>query len=300
VPILDRLRETIVPRADVGAKEIPLDGIRELWGAADAGSVSISEVEFGLALAAAGAKYNFGLPGGVIASIDQRMEFYRSLHLNELALACGCALGREPAWEHFFQRYRAALTQAAIGIAGSSSLGEDLAGSLYGELFGLKEHGGERRSPLASYTGRGSLMGWLRAMLVQRNVDRHRRTYREAPLEDDGFEAPPVTAPPDPSELQQLNDALDRFLLATYFLEGRTQLELARLLRVHEATVSRRLKALTKSVRTRLLKDLQARGIGRRAAEEMLGTDPRDLSINLRNLLQPSQAPAFLQQVGKT
>jgi RNA polymerase sigma-70 factor, ECF subfamily len=191
-----------------------------------------------------------------------------------------------------------------------SSLGEDLAGSLYAELFGLKERDGERSSPLASYTGRGSLMGWLRAMLVQRNVDRHRRTYREAPLEDRGFEAPPAPAAPDPQELQQLNDALggafasldseDRFLLATYFLEGRTQLELARLLRVHEATISRRLKALTKSVRTRLLKDLQAREMSRQAAEEMLGTDPRDLSINLRNLLQPSQPPPFLQQVGKT
>lgn len=287
-----------------------MDGIHELWDEADAGSVSISEVEFGLALAAAGAKYNFGLPTGAIAPTHQRMEFYRSLHLKELALACGCALGREPAWEHFFQRYRAALTQAAIGIAGSTSLGEDLAGSLYAELFGLKERDGERRSPLASYTGRGSLMGWLRAMLVQRNVDRHRRTYRETPLEDQGFEAAPVTALPNPSKLQQLNDAVgaafasldseDRFLLASYFLESRTQLELARLLRVHEATVSRRLKALTKSVRAWLLKDLQARGMSRRAAEEMLGTDPRDLNVNLKNLLQPSPPPPFLQQAGKT
>ncbi len=153
-------------------------------------------------------------------------------------------------------------------------------------------------------------MGWLRAMLVQRNVDRHRRTYREAPLEDDGFEAPPVTTPPNPSELLHLNNVVgtalaslnaeDRFLLASYFLEGHTQLELARLLRVHEATISRRLKALTKNVRTRLLKDLQARGISRRAAEEMLGTDPRDLSVNLKNLLQPSPRSPFLQQAGKT
>jgi RNA polymerase sigma-70 factor, ECF subfamily len=294
----------------VGAEEIPSDGIRELWSVAHASSVSISEVEFGVALAASGAKYNFGLPADVAASIDQQMAFYRGLHLKELALACGCVHGRDAAWEHFFQSYRAALTQAAVGITGSSSRGEDLAGSLYAELFGLKERDGERRSPLASYTGRGSLIGWLRAMLAQRHVDRHRRTHREAPLEQDSFEAAPATPVPNPSQLQHLGDAVgsalasldaeDRFLLASYFLDGRTQLELARLLRVHEATISRRLKALTRNVRTRLLKDLQTRGMSRRAAEETLGTDPRDLSINLRNLLQTSPPPPFLQQTGKT
>jgi RNA polymerase sigma-70 factor (ECF subfamily) len=59
-------------------------------------------------------------------------------------------------------------------------MGMKLAGSLYGDLFGLKERDGLRRSPLESYSGRGSLMGWLRTTLAQRHVDRHRKTKRDA------------------------------------------------------------------------------------------------------------------------
>jgi RNA polymerase sigma-70 factor (ECF subfamily) len=92
----------------------------------------------------------------------------------------------------------------------------------------------------------------------------------------------------------------DRLLLASYFLDGRTLLELARLLRVHEATVSRRLKRLTGEIRKSLLKDLQAHGMSRRAAEESLGTDPRDLDTNLRKILQTSPPTTFSQQAGKT
>lgn len=283
--------------------------LRELWDAAKASSFDLSEAEFGAALAAAGTRYNFGLPADEMASADRRVAFYRSLHLKELALAHGCARGRDAAWREFLDQYRAALTQAAVGIARSSSLGEDLAGSLYSELFGLTERDGERRSPFASYCGRGSLMAWLRATLAQRHIDHHRRTRRETPLQDEDFPAETAAGAAVPNELLQLTRAVsyalgslaveDRFLLTSYFLDGRTLLELARLLRVHEATVSRRLKKLTQEVRKRLLQDLQTGGMSRRAAEEMLGTDPRDLDVNLRNLLQSSPPPTFSQETGK-
>jgi len=60
----------------------------------------------------------------------------------------------------------------------------------------------------------------------------------------------------------------------------------SRVLRVHEATVSRKLKRATEHVRKQLLKALVERGLSRRAAGETLGTDPRDVEINLRKLLQ--------------
>ena len=91
--------------------------------------------------------------------------------------------------------------------------------------------------------------------------------------------------------------AEDRFLLASYFLDGRTLLEIARLLRVHEATVSRKLKRLTESVRKQLLRKLQGRGLSKAAAEEALGTDPRDLNINLRIILQRATDPAFSDEI---
>jgi RNA polymerase sigma-70 factor (ECF subfamily) len=235
----------------------------------------------------------------------QRTAFYRSLHLADLALAHACALGREVAWEAFVSRFRSSLVQAAVSITGSASLGQELADSLYAELYGLRQRGGERRSPLASYSGRGSLMGWLRATLVQRFRDHHRRTHREEPLEsvESPAAAPPVSLP---AELTRLKEAItrtlsgvaaeDRFLLAAYYLDRQTLLQIAQTLAVHEATISRRLKRLAASLRKQLVENLRSGGLSKAAAEEALGADPRDIEINLRMLLQTSQTSTFSNQ----
>ena len=71
-------------------------------------------------------------------------------------------------------------------------MGRDLADQLYAELYGLTVRDGERRCPLHSYRGRGSLMGWLRTTLAQRRVDHYRRTRHEEPIEEfDGACADP-------------------------------------------------------------------------------------------------------------
>ena len=281
--------------------------IQELWLTSEAESCGLTQAEFSAALAAVGAKHHNNQPPETSPTSAQQSSFYRALRLSEFALAQACALGREPAWQRFFSLYRIPLTQAAIAITGSATLGHDLADSLYAELFGLATPGGEHRSPLASYSGRGSLLGWLRTTLAQRHVDHHRRTYRETPLEAiEGTEAaaaPSAFVTPMPAELDRLNHAVastlkdlppeDRFLLAAYFLDQQTLLQIAHLLHVHEATVSRKLKRLTADLRKQLLRHLQAGGLSRRAAEEALGADPRDLEINLRALLQTSQTQPF-------
>lgn len=275
----------------------------ELWRTAAAEGAGLDLEDFAGILATVSTKLNYGLPPGVTAVSAQKVAFLRGLHLAELALAHACALGREPAWTRFLALYQTPLTQAAIAITRSATLGHELADSLYAELYGLRERDGTRQSPLRSYTGRGSLLGWLRTTLAQRHVDHHRRTHRESPLEDMDAPAAEPTAAPIPAELKPLSDAVartlaklpaeDRFLLASYFLDRQTLARIAALLRVHEATISRRLKRLTADLRKQLIRNLQSGGLSRRAAEEALGTDPRDLEINLRSLLQPSQTATF-------
>jgi RNA polymerase sigma-70 factor (ECF subfamily) len=41
-------------------------------------------------------------------------------------------------------------------------------------------------------------------------------------------------------------------------------------------------------------------GLSKRAAEEALGTDPRDVETNLRSLLQTSQTPSFSDKTAST
>jgi len=282
--------------------ELPPTLVDELWRLAQGDAVGLGRDEFERALVTVGTKYRYGV-AGVDALPAQRESFLRGLQLVDLALAQGCALGREVAWQQFLARYRGPLQQAAVAITRSSSLGEDLADSLYSELFGLSEREGVRRSPLVSYSGRGSLMGWLRTTLAQRHVDHHRRTHRETPIGEQDFAAASAAPIVEHPELTRLGDSLaaalraldaeDRLLLAAYYLDQRTLLQIAQVLRVHEATVSRKLKRLTKSLQEQLLKNLQRTGLSKAAAQEALGVDPRDLSINLRALLQSSRSAAF-------
>jgi RNA polymerase sigma-70 factor, ECF subfamily len=282
----------------------------ELSKQAEAGRAGLSENEFAEILLQVGLKHNFGLASGVEAEAPQREAFWRGLHLRDLALAHACARGYEAAWQEFLQRYRMPIQQAAVAITRSASAGEELAGSLYSELFGLTEREGKRWSPLASYSGRGALMGWLRTTLAQRHVNHYRSTHRENPLEGEDYPAAAADTLPAPQILVQLSSAVratlrvfpveDRFLLSAYFLDGRSLVELAALLRVHEATVSRRIKRLTENVHKKLLKQLQASGMSRNAAREALETDPRDLTVNLRNLLQNLPDPAFSNQAAET
>jgi RNA polymerase sigma-70 factor (ECF subfamily) len=245
---------------------------------------------------------------GAVASRQQQAAFFDCLRLADLVLARACARGHERAWEHFLASYHAPLERAAIAITGSETLGRDLADSLYAELYGLKTREGERRCPLDSYQGRGSLIGWLRTTLAQRHVDHYRRSHREETLEE--FDAP--AAEPEPvkasGELRLLGKAVEealgrqsaeeRFLLAAYYLDGRTLLQIGQLLSVHEATVSRKLRRATGELRKQVLKNLERLGLSRRAAEEALGADPRDLDLdmNLRKLLQSSQSDAFQEK----
>jgi RNA polymerase sigma-70 factor, ECF subfamily len=282
---------------------LPLELVQELWLTAAAESCDLTRDEFAAALDTIGAKSNHGLPPETHPDAAQKAAFFRALRLPELVLAQPCALGREAAWERFLTLYRTPLAQAAIAITGAATLGHDLADSLYSELFGITEHQGQRRSPLASYTGRGSLLGWLRTTLAQRHIDHHRRTYRETPLDTRDVPAPPPAPTPLPAETNRLTQAIEhtletlapehRFLLATYFIDQQTLLQIARLLHVHEGTVSRKLKRLTASLRKQLLRNLQSGGLSKQAAEEALGTDPRDIELNIRTLLQTSQPVSF-------
>jgi RNA polymerase sigma-70 factor (ECF subfamily) len=278
----------------------------ELWRASDGPSWGLGRDEFIQILAAAGSTQNFGVEAGTAATPRQQAAFFRGLRLDDLVLAHACAAGNERAWERFIAQHRQPLIRAAIAITGSETLGRDLADQLYAELYGLKMREGERRCPLLSYRGRGSLTGWLRTTLAQRYVDHHRSSRREQPLEEievPAADAPQETPSADLSLLQQAieqalqqRDPEERFLLAAYYLDGRTLAQIARVLSVHEATVSRKLRRATTDIRKQVLRNLVRGGLSRRAAQKAIDTDPRDLNINVKRLLQHSQLEAFKEQ----
>lgn len=190
-------------------------------------------------------------------------RYLESLHLEDLALAAACAAGHDDAWEHFIRQYRPALYRAALAIDPSGGARE-LADSLYSELFGLETRGGARQSLFRYYHGRSSLATWLRAILAQRQVDRVRVTRRLEPLPDEdspsAFAAAGVL--PDPDRARQLSvlhealeralarlEARDRLRLSCYYAQDLTLAEIGRLMREHEATVSRHLAKTRRAIR---------------------------------------------------
>ena len=236
--------------------------------------------------------------------------FLLTLRVEELALAQACAAGHNAAWELFLTRYREKLYQSALRIAREDSAARDLADSLYAELYGTTTRDGERISKLASFTGRGSLEGWLRTVLAQEFVNRYRRTKRLVSLDEESedgaqFAAPiPQPLPSADSRLGSATDAAlaaldseDRMVLAAYYLDGRTLAEIARILRVHESTVSRKVDKLVKSLRKKIMAGMMQQGMGRRQAEEALDVDVRDLQVDIRrSLAQDSPAAAFSEK----
>jgi RNA polymerase sigma-70 factor (ECF subfamily) len=273
-----------------------------LYATSQARVYGLSEVEFDDILSLVVAKY---CPD---ESEKDRLALLESLRHEELALARGCAKGNEKAWEVFLTRYRSSLYGSAYTIARNDAAAHDLADSLYAELYGLEERAGQRRSKLLYYMGRGSLEGWLRTVLAQNWIDAKRRTRREVSLEEQlggggQFEAPaptPLPAPTSPTN-QAIAAALsdlsseDRFLLAAYYLDGRTLAQIALVMRVHESTISRKLDRLVQSLRKDLRKRLIAGGMSPTAADETLSeVDVRDLEVKVReNLKQESPPSAF-------
>ncbi len=190
-------------------------------------------------------------------------RYYDSLHLADLALACACAMGQEDAWDHFVREFRPGMYRAADAMDPSGGARE-VAQALYAELFGLKEKDGIRQSVFRYFHGRSSLPTWLRALISQRFVDRHRESRKLAPLPDESSATPLRAAPapidPDrPRFVAAMRAVLaaaiaalaprDRLRLACYYAQEMTLAQIGTLTREHEATVSRQLAKTRKAIR---------------------------------------------------
>jgi RNA polymerase sigma-70 factor (ECF subfamily) len=234
-------------------------------------------------------------------------EFIPNLRLEELALARGCAAGNEKAWEVFLTRFREKLYAAALSITRNDVHGRELADSIYATLYASGGKDGERKSRLESYSGRGSLEGWLRTVLAQEWVNSHRKGRRTVSLDEQieagaqfAEEAVQAEVPLHPMLVHAIDESLsaleaeDRYVLASYFLDQRTLKQIAASLGSHESTMSRRVEKLTRGLNKDIRKRLMRLGMDRRQAEEALQTDYREIALDIRSRLSQPRARAAL------
>jgi RNA polymerase sigma-70 factor len=213
--------------------------------------------------------------------------YLKSLHLEDLALACACCEGIEKAWEFFIRHFRKDLCNAASAMlrgAGQSgdARAEELADSLYAELYGVRTAGAGRRKSLFEYFhGRSKLSTWLRAVLARKQVDLIRTSRRTVSLEAQSegrtpgeFTASASRVYPDPGAdpdraryVARLDGALstaltaltsrERMMIACYYVDELSLAEIGKLLHEHESTVSRHLERIRRRLRESVTQTLQ-------------------------------------------
>src|SRR6186713_1858151 len=112
-------------------------------------------------------------------------QFVDEIRADDLCLIIACERGDERAWEDLVANFDSTVKSAARKISSNAEDAEDLASSIWAELYGLRiDADGNKKSKLAYYSGRGSLAGWLRAVVSQLAVDQFRKQSKFVQVEE--------------------------------------------------------------------------------------------------------------------
>ena len=245
-------------------------------------------------------------------------KFIDDMQADDLCLIIACERGDEKAWTDLVERFTATVRSAARSASSNEDAAEDLAQSIWADLYGLRARkDGMPASKLAYYSGRGSLAGWLRAVVAQLAVDTFRKQSRLVQTEEDTdlerlarvAEGQPIVAGiPTPEEsisnrfaqtdmqhalhnaVQELA-AEDRLLVKLYYFDNQRLREAGAVLGVHEATASRRLTRIQTDLRKRVTKILvDERGWTTAETERSFAEVAQHLDTDLESLLSKEAA----------
>lgn len=255
------------------------------------------------------------------------IDFIAEIRADDLCLIVACERGDEAAWSDLLANFDATVKSAARKIASNTEDAEDLASSIWAELYGLRtDADGKRKSKLAYYTGRGSLAGWLRAVVSQLAVDRYRKDAKYVQVEEDrdlenalnaaaesddtrtaGHIGDPEDIYSQKSAVSDITEALrtavaalddeDRLLIKLYYFEGLKLKDIAAMFGYHEATASRRLARIQSDIRKGVEKELRAgHGWSETEVKRHLSETASGLGINLETMFAALLLAACMQE----
>lgn len=261
----------------------------------------------------ASAVHKYILQDDPSASSETIKEFIDKLQADDLCLIVACEQGDQKAWTDLVERFSTTVRSAARSASSNEEGAEDLAQSIWAELHGLRARDdGRPAGKLAYYSGRGSLAGWLRAVVAQLAIDQHRKQARLVQTEEDAdFDRmiqhgrddnkwsghaevlDPEMAVSNKFAGAQVQKALaeciqqlpaeDRLLVKLYYFDGLRLREAGAVLGVHEATASRRLTRVHAELRQRVETQLSECGWTKRETERAFS----EVAINLDTDIEP-------------
>jgi len=217
-------------------------------------------------------------------------EFVDGIRADDLCLIIACENGNETAWSDLVKSFDTTVKSAARKVSNNAEDAEDLASSIWAELYGLKrDQSGKLKTKLSYYSGRGSLAGWLRAIVSQLAIDQFRKESKFVQIEEDrDFEnlanessektgnASVVSRSENPENLfgnaeaqkdvtAALKQAIaelqseDKLILKLYYFDDLKLKDIGNTLGFHEATASRKLVRVQTEIRKSVEKILCAK-----------------------------------------
>lgn len=246
-------------------------------------------------------------------------EFIGGMQADDLCLILACEQNNEKAWSELVERFTPTVRSAARSASSNEDAAEDLVQSIWAELYGLRNRkDGKPGGKLSYYSGRGSLAGWLRAVVSQLAVDVHRKQSRLVQTEEDsdldrlasevpaGGQTTVAAGLRNPEEVianrfaeSDMSDALsnaiqelsaeDRLLVKLYYFDGLRLKEAGAVLGVHEATASRRLSRIHGDLKKRVSQILiEDRGWTKAETERSFAEVAQNLGMDLEALVTKS------------
>lgn len=250
--------------------------------------------------------------------------FIDEIRADDFCLVLACERGDERAWEDLVKNFDATVKSAARRISSNAEDAEDLASSIWAELYGLKEG----KSKLAYFSGRGSLAGWLRAVTNQLAIDGFRKMKRLVQVEEarefenlaqdssektDNEKVVAQTENPEEifSERETAKDvslalkqaieqleAEDKLILKLYYFDDLKLKDIGAALGFHEATASRKLARMQTDIRKSVEKILKSQhGWTEEEVKRNLAEAASKLGINLEKMFALLIASALVQEI---
>ena len=255
--------------------------------------------------------------------------FIDELRADDLCLVLACEKGDESAWNDLVATQDKTVKAAAWKWVPKAEDADDLASSIWAELYGLKHDAdGKLKSKLSYYSGRGSLGGWLRAIVSQLAVDQYRKQSRLVQVEEarefenlanessEKSENTRVIAhtenPEDIFGEKQLRtdvskalsqaiaglDAEDRLLLKLYYFDELKLKEIGQMMGFHEATASRKVVRIQTEIRKAVEKLLRTEHHwSEEEVKRYLSETASKLGISLEKLVTVLIICALVQEV---
>jgi RNA polymerase sigma-70 factor len=141
--------------------------------------------DFRDAVATAARKYLVAVAEQTASPSPQDLSrFIGDLKSPDLFLGLACMRGDEQAWWEFDRQHRSFIERWTRHLVRSDADADEVIDAVYVELFGTRVVEGVRQSKFRTYTGRGSLRGWLRAIILHAAVDLHRAAKIEIPVDE--------------------------------------------------------------------------------------------------------------------